>query len=446
MDYKFKKTNVLVHPYLVLPALRDVPHPWESLVPGLLNHLEVAHLDPTDGEVGNLELDLDGRLATLRGGFAGNRGQAELGAQEELLPSGKVLDLPHQRLPLGGVLGAALGGANHRVGRVARHGDADLDIRRRAPRLVLRPGLDQVLDSASARVVHGALDPDQGLDSAADSVGHEVKCSVRGNEGDGSVVLEPGEPDALVELHVLQVNALALAALALALQQDPVVQSELALGHPGEVGPHLEGAHDLAAHDAPVGVDEEVDALDDVEKDLVFLVLDALAPPADGVRDRHGGLALDHVHLLGLRLDELLKNVRLGELGVTKVHHLIKKLVDRDKIVPHGLLLELLKVLCEDVDQLVQKVDRRRRVHVRLCDGEEVQVAVLEVQVRDALVLDNRARLARVLELRDLLHEAVRVGDRDVAPVVSVDDDLPLQVQNKYGRRRHVFLRCSVFS
>lgn len=53
------------------------------------------------------------------------------------------------------------------------------------------------------------LDPDQRLDLRVQPVRHQVKSAVWWDEGDGSVVVEPCEPDALVELDVLKLNRLA---------------------------------------------------------------------------------------------------------------------------------------------------------------------------------------------------------------------------------------------
>lgn len=44
------------------------------------------------------------------------------------------------------------------------------------------------------------------------SVGHELELSVRRNEGDGAVVLEARQTNALVKLDVLQLNRFTLSA------------------------------------------------------------------------------------------------------------------------------------------------------------------------------------------------------------------------------------------
>lgn len=41
---------------------------------------------------------------------------------------------------------------------------------------------------------------------SVEAVGHELKLAVGRDEGDGAVVLEAGEPHALVEFHVLQLH------------------------------------------------------------------------------------------------------------------------------------------------------------------------------------------------------------------------------------------------
>ena len=43
-----------------------------------------------------------------------------------------------------------------------------------------------------------------------ESVGHELKLAVGGDEGDGAVVLEAGQAHALVELDVLELHRLTL--------------------------------------------------------------------------------------------------------------------------------------------------------------------------------------------------------------------------------------------
>lgn len=61
----------LIRSQLIIPVLRDVTHPRQSLVAALLDDLQVTHLNTGRGEVRYLELHLYGRLAL--GVFADHR-------------------------------------------------------------------------------------------------------------------------------------------------------------------------------------------------------------------------------------------------------------------------------------------------------------------------------------------------------------------------------------
>ncbi len=67
-----------------------------------------------------------------------------------------------------------------------------------------------------------------------------------------------------------------------------------------------------------------------------------------------GGRACN-LELVRLLRDVLLQDLGLGRLGVPKVHHLVEQLVDDDKVVADGFLLERFEVFGEDFDDLVEK-------------------------------------------------------------------------------------------
>ena len=60
--------------------------------------------------------------------------------------------------------------------------------------------------------------------------------------------------------------------------------------------------------------------------------------------------------------NKLAKNLGVSGLWITKVHHLIKELVDDDKIVADTLLADLTKVLCE----CVWKERKRKRGKMKM--------------------------------------------------------------------------------
>lgn len=360
--------------------------------------LQITDLDSAGCEVGDLELDLDRPLAglgttdtahaaakttrhaTARLVVTSHAGQAQLGAHEKLLVAAKLLDLPDDGALLGGVVDGADVGAEARGVGIVGDGDDDLDVVGGGAALELGLGLEKVLDTGARVGLDGALDPDEGLDLGVEAVGHELELAVRGDEGYRAVILEAGESDALVELDVLHLDGLAAGAAARRLEHDLVVEAEPQLGHAAEVALHLDGAQDLGPEDVAVGRDKQVEALDDVEEDLVLAVPDALGAPRDGVGHGDWRACLD-LELVRLLSDVLLQDLSLGRLRVAKVHHLIKELVDDDEVVADRLLLEDLEVLGEDLDQLVEEEEDLGGVGVALGEGEDVEVVVADVEV-----------------------------------------------------------------
>ena len=97
---------------------------------------------------------------------------------------------------------------------VAGDGDVDLDIVGGGPPLELGLGLHHDLHPAAANegsalcgvwtnqsspgvcvALYAALHPDEGLDVGVEAVGHQLELSVRRDEGDRAVVLEPGQSE-----------------------------------------------------------------------------------------------------------------------------------------------------------------------------------------------------------------------------------------------------------
>ena len=62
----------------------------------------------------------------------------------------------------------------------------------------------------------------------------------------------------------------------------------------------------------------------------------------------------------------LLQYLALCRLGISKVHHLIHKLVDDDKVVSDGLFFEFLEVLDENLGEAVEEEDDFHGVGVSL--------------------------------------------------------------------------------
>ena len=69
--------------------------------------------------------------------------------------------------------------------------------------------LNQILHSTVGVPLNVGLYPYQWLHLCVQTVGHQLKLSVRWNERNGAVVLKTREPDALMELHILQLHRFA---------------------------------------------------------------------------------------------------------------------------------------------------------------------------------------------------------------------------------------------
>ena len=137
-------------------------------------------------------------------------------------------------------------------------------------------------------------------------VAHELVLPVRRDEADGVLRLKLAQLHALVELTVVYCDRrLGLGLLArlplqstckltsgqtagsshLAVHRNLVIDAELALRHPGQVGLHEDLAGHMGGQDLALRGHQQVDVLHHVEEKLIAAVLDALAPPPDLTSD-----------------------------------------------------------------------------------------------------------------------------------------------------------------
>jgi len=105
-----------------------------------------------------------------------------------------------------------------------------------------------------------------------------------------------------VEFDVLQLDGFDFVGRATrGLKHQLVVQTQLQLGHATEETLHLDAADDLAVQHGAVAGHEDVELLDNVQKDFVLAMLDAFGAPRHGVGEgnRWARGALQAVTLLG---------------------------------------------------------------------------------------------------------------------------------------------------
>ena len=78
-----------------------------------------------------------------------------------------------------------------------------------------------------------------------------------------------------------------VCATCSSLHEELVVDTEFALRHPREKRLDTDSAEDVCLEDGASRRQEHVDALDDVDEDLVALVADSLSAPRDGTCGLH---------------------------------------------------------------------------------------------------------------------------------------------------------------
>ena len=91
---------------------------------------------------------------------------------------------------------------------------------------------------------------------------------------------------------------------------------------------------------------------------------------------------------------KLAQNLGVCGLGIAKVHHLVKELVDDDKVVADALLTDLAKVLLECINELVEEEKCHCPVHVAVsdckdCTQREENNMVTTVRVHEMTELTN---------------------------------------------------------
>ena len=68
-------------------------------------------------------------------------------------------------------------------------------------------------------------------------------------------------------------------------------------------------------------------------------------------------------------------------MRITKIHHFVEELIYDHKIISNTFLLELLEILCEDLDDFVQEEKDLGGICVSLRECKEIQIVVADVQV-----------------------------------------------------------------
>lgn len=90
---------------------------------------------------------------------------------------------------------------------------------------------------------------EEGLDSDIESIAHQFKLTIGGNESDKPLIFELAKPDALVELNVVELNGLAFGGAALCLVVGLVIEPQFEVRHPGQLAVRVHHSDDLRLYD-----------------------------------------------------------------------------------------------------------------------------------------------------------------------------------------------------
>jgi hypothetical protein len=396
--YIIYKSHSALDTNLIASCLGDVSHPSICVVTRLIVDAEETNVNSASCEHGYLKLYIDWWSTPSLG--PGRRHQIDISRKHTLRLSGEALHPPNDGLLLGLVLGPSERVLNLCLGSILRNGDLDHNVRRK--QLIGKVGNDLEIDRyprVALLLLNGRDNSKGKIDVVVDTIPHQLKLPVGGDECNGPIGIELAQPDAPMEGAVVDLYPRLPHVTALLLNNELVVETKLALRHPREFGVHLHLTRDLIAQDLTRRGEEKIDTLQHIDVHLILLVADALPPPVDGAGNLTGELRRFRLVLRPdvAQVDVQAQDVDGAVLRVSKVHRLVHQLVDERHVVPHGVLIELLaKVGLEDADLLEQILKDQGRVDVGPGEGDEVHVEVARVEegaVLDALDRGLRSSL-----------------------------------------------------
>mmetsp|Transcript_13205 Transcript_13205/g.31032 ORF Transcript_13205/g.31032 Transcript_13205/m.31032 type:complete len:206 (-) Transcript_13205:193-810(-) len=184
----------------------------------------------------------------------------------------------------------------------------------------------------------------------------------------------------------------------LILDVDILVQGQLQLWIAHEVRLHLDAAIYGAVDYKPVCTHEHCYALEDVHKNLVFLlaargiVLCRADRPVNSVAGHSPRVPLRQIEtrfgLLdddSLIVDARLEMLSVRGLRVAKVNHLVKELIDQHKVFPDALFVQHSAKVLEHLCHLAQQFHNCRRRDILASGRDKIQPVLLDEDVADTV-------------------------------------------------------------
>ncbi len=185
------------------------------------------------------------------------------------MPS-ELLDGPFEGVVLRDVDCTASGSVETGTLHIFWHWDKDIHVVGNALFLIVALHLDHEADAGVRGGLHNHINREQRLDSNVETVAHELELSVGGNESDQALVLEPAQPDALMEFDIVELHRLVLGGAALRLVVSLIVEAQFQVRHARELAIRIDHSDDLALDDVVGGADEHRQFLYYIEEELIF--------------------------------------------------------------------------------------------------------------------------------------------------------------------------------
>lgn len=109
--------------------------------------------------------------------------------------------------------------------------DIDINIIGNAFLLVVAFDLDDEANAGIGGRFHDDIHCEERFHSNIQPVAHEFELAVGGDESDQSLVFEPAQSDALMELDIVELNGLVLGGASLSLVVSLIVETQFEIGH-----------------------------------------------------------------------------------------------------------------------------------------------------------------------------------------------------------------------
>lgn len=139
---------------------------------------------------------------------------------------------------------------------------------------------------------------------------------------------------------------------------------------------------------------------------------------------------------MGFLGDKFLKDFRFGVLRITEIHHLIEEFMDDDEIIANAFLFQFGEILIENLNDFVHVDDHHGGVGVGPRNHHQIDVVVFHKGIGEAVMFKDGANtrfiflIVATAVVEDQTHKMIEHRMSHVAPIIAINKDLALGVEN----------------